>query len=165
MSKYRSELHNAGVAIYTSNINTELFDLLNDMYDGENELNDFEYLKVIYSQLSDEVDDIDYYDLGYNEDNDDLINILFAYAVEFNCDKSRLAIELGKYLIINEDRHFKSYNEYHQALTVALHLSTNIDDEDDEYIFLNLQLNDIVTKEIMQEYDPIYNKMFKADDE
>ncbi|MEJ5092913.1 hypothetical protein GEO21_22940, partial [Sphingobacterium faecium] len=134
MSKYRSELHNNGVAIYTEEINKELFDTLEDMYDGENELNDFEYLKVIYSQLSDEVDDPDFYDMGYNEDNDDLVNILFDYAVEYNCDKSKLAIELGKYLIINEYRRFKSYNDFHKALTDALHISTNIDDEDDEYI-------------------------------
>lgn len=147
MSVYRSELATNGVAIYTEEYNEDLFNVLESMYDGYEDLTDFEYLKVIYSELSDEVDDEDYYDLGVDEDNHDLINLILDYCLKYEVNKTLFALNIGKYLIQKEDRQFKSYEDFHQAIAQSLKDSTELD-HNNQYIFLAMHLNDIIAEEL-----------------
>jgi len=117
MSLYRATIaENGNYIIYTDTINQELFDLLESVFNEECELDDYTLLKQIYVLLSDEVDDEDYYDLGVNEDNDDLIEILFEYCTTFIVDKSKLAVALGKYTTQPEVRHFESFRPTYTKL-------------------------------------------------
>lgn len=147
MSIYKAELALSGVRIYTNDYNEDLFNVLESMYCGIDNITDFEYLKIIYSQLSDEVDDEDYYDLGYNEDNNDLVNLLYDYCLKYEVNKTLFAINIGKYMLINIDRQFKSYEDYHQAFAQALKDSTELD-YNNEYIFLSMTLNNIVENDL-----------------
>lgn len=161
MSFYRSQLYQEDINrnIYTSETNQALFDLLENIYNNNEETNnnDYQLLKDIYSILSDEVDDEDYYDMGYDEDNDDLIEILYNYCNDFLVDKTRLALALGRYVTIEHKRHFDSYEAYHQAIANALQLSTTTEDTEEEYTNVLLSLNEIVTNDIMTKYNPIYD--------
>lgn len=157
MSQYRAELYNAGIPVYTQALNEELYTLLESIYMDEYP-NDYTALKQIYSLLSDEVDDADYYDQGYDEDNDDLVDILFNYSIQYLVDKSLLAIQLGKYVTISEQRQFKTYEDYHQTLVSALHKSA-LSDDDGEHINVLLSLNEIVTADIMTKYNPLFDQL------
>lgn len=148
MSKYRAtiaELYQ--FSVYTDNLNQELFDLLESVYNDESELEDYELLKQIYILLSDEVDDEEYYDLGVDEDCDDLIDILHQYCSTFQVDKTKLSIQLGKYVTTPTERHFETYDDFHQALADALKQSVTID-ENDNSSFLAWLLNDVIENDI-----------------
>lgn len=158
MSKYRAtiaELYN--FAVYNQPINQELFDLLESLYKEQSELDDYDLLKQIYILLSDEVDDPEYYDLGLDEDNDDLIDILHQYCSTFLVDKTKLSIELGRYVTQPEERHFESYDDFHHALANALKLSVTIE-ENDNASFLAWLLNDIIESDIKLKSEMIERK-------
>ncbi|WP_099369875.1 hypothetical protein [Sphingobacterium sp. 1.A.5] len=158
MSQYRAELAELyEFAVYNQPINQELFDLLESLYNEQSELDDYSLLKQIYILLSDEVDDPEYYDLGLDEDNDDLIEILHQYCSTFLVDKTKLSIELGRYVTQPEERHFESYDDFHQALANALKLSVIIE-ENDNASFLAWLLNDIIESDIKLKSEMIERK-------
>lgn len=148
MSLYRAtiaELFNHQV--YQQPINEDLYNILESIYNEECELDDYNLLKQIYILLSDEVDDEEYYDLGVDEDNDDIIDILHQYCSTFLVDKTKLSIQLGKYVTTPSDRHFETYDDLHTALANALKESVTIP-ENDNASFLAWLLNDIIENDI-----------------
>ena len=148
MSQYRAEIAELyNFAVYTDTINEELYNLLESIYNEECELEDYDLLKQIYILLSDEVDDEEFYDLGVDEDNDDLIEILYQYCSTFLVDKIKLSIELGKYVTQPEERHFETYDDFHHALAEALKQSVTLP-ENDNASFLTFLLNDIIENDI-----------------
>lgn len=158
MSKYRAEIAELyNFSVYNQPLNQELFDLLESIYNEESELEDYELLKQIYILLSDEVDDEEYYDLGVDEDNDDLIDILYQYCSTFLVDKTKLSIALGKYVTQPTDRHFESYDDFHQALANALKQSVTLP-ENDTASFLAWLLNDIIENDIKLKSEMIERK-------
>ncbi|WP_166334657.1 hypothetical protein [Sphingobacterium chungjuense] len=157
MSYYRSELYNLGVIIYDQEINPELFELLESLY-GEEVTDDYFILKSIYSLLSDEVDDTDFYDLGYHEDNDDLVGILYQYCLDYEVDKSLLSLALGAYCIQPDQRHFNSHEAFHQALITALHTSAMIPD-DGQHLFTLLRLNEVVDSDLKELNKEVYKNI------
>ncbi|WP_185216285.1 hypothetical protein [Sphingobacterium mizutaii] len=158
MSKYRAEIAELyNFAVYNQPINEELYNLLESIYNEECELEDYELLKQIYILLSDEVDDEEFYDLGVDDDNDDLIEILHQYCSTFLVDKTKLSIELGRYVTQPEERHFETYDDFHQALANALKQSVTLP-ENDNSSFLAWLLNDIIENDIKLKSEMIERK-------
>jgi len=149
MSKYRAEIATLfNHQVYQEPINEDLYNLLESLYNEENEEDDYNLLKQIYILLSDEVDDEEFYDLGLDEDCDDLVDILHQYCSTFLVDKTKLSIQLGKYVTTPSDRHFETYDDFHQALANALKESVTIP-ENDNSSFLAWLLNDVIENDII----------------
>ncbi|WP_313235758.1 hypothetical protein [Sphingobacterium multivorum] len=151
MSNYRAELYTKGVEIYNNTINEALFEILESVFDGYVDFTDFEFIQVIYSELSDEVDDEEYYDLGLDEDNHDIVNYILDYCYKYQIDKSLFAVAIGKYILLKDERHFNSYEDFHKAIGEALKASTT-NDLNNDYVFLVMQLNEIVSDELNNKY-------------
>lgn len=140
---YTIQLLKAGIDL-DQDINIELLNALESFYKCDDP---FVHIQEIYSILSLEVDDCDYYDLGYDEDNYDLVQLLNDYCLRYDIDYSSLAVYLGRLIPYKEERAFSSYEQLHLELVNVLKLSARINDEGN-HIFLNLALNDIVLKDL-----------------
>lgn len=154
MSKYRAQLATNGVAVYTNPYNENLFNVLESMHDGFEDFTDFEYLQIIYSELSDEVDDEQFYDLGYHDDCNDLVNHIMDYCLKFQVNKTLLAINIGKYILVNDERQFNTYEDFHTAITNALKDSTD-QDINNEYMYLTMALNEVIEEDLRIKYPEV----------
>ena len=136
MSEFKLALHNAGIGIYQNNIeiNEKLYNTLEKLYNSDTSIDGKEYLRIIYSELCEEVDDEDFYDLDYYNDCEDITNVLLTYCNRFKMDNQVLAVNFGEHVIMNSNRYFNSYEELHQAITTILHQSAT-NDKQNSYVF------------------------------
>jgi|SRR5690606_23550946 len=154
MLRYKESLVRKGITIETGNHNIDLFNVLESLYDGLDDIDLFDYLRVIYSELSDEVDDEDYYDMGYDKDCDDLADVLHDYCLKYEVDRKLLAVNVGRYLIQLDDRQFRTFEYYHQVLAKCLYKSTDKGTVD-SHILLSIRLNAIVNEDIENKYSDV----------
>lgn len=155
MGIYKQELNKLGIRIYTKEHNEQLLAIMELMYEGGSDITDEEFIKVIYSELADEVDDEDYYDLDYQDNCDLQTDLIVKYCIRFKVNKTLLATEIGKYIVQDAYRQFDNYEQYHTALCRALKDSNSLDIKN-EFIFLSLALNEIVAndlEEVIEEED------------
>lgn len=147
---YREESHN---------VNKELVDVLERLriYIPVDQLRNT--IKEIFIHLCQQVDDSEYFDLGYYNDCEDIIDILHEYYTSFEVNGSEFVLQLLEYCTVNEGTFLiDSYETLHKLLLTAMYVSTD-QDEDEDYINYILLLNEIVDNEVLATYNKMYNSL------
>lgn len=156
---YKLRLYQNGITnIFTKSINEDLFTILEHLY-YKDYPNDLEAIKIIYSILSDEVDDEDYFDMGYDNDNDDLVDVLFTFCIKNCVGKTELALQLGKFLIETPQRLFLTYEDFHYQLAECFFSSALLPNGYDSELSLSMELNEIVNNDLLVVYSDEHNEL------
>ncbi|OYD44887.1 hypothetical protein CHU00_14835 [Sphingobacterium cellulitidis] len=158
LKDFQLHLLDLGISTFNKNINMELFKILESVYYRDNE-DDYQSIKEIYSILSDEVDDDEFYDMDYDIDNDDLASVLYNFCVANGIGKSQLALGLGKFLIQTPQRLFKSYEDFHYQIAECFNNASQIPNGYDNALFLSMSLNEIVDADMMVKYADEHNEL------
>lgn len=139
----------------------DLYDLLDCMFikRDDEDLITYNDIKQLYSLLGDEVNDPDYYDNNFANDNDDIVELIFEYALTFGCNRKNLVLDFITFIPYQDERRFESYEEYHSYLINAIIKNCFIRDLYGDSNFLLLEINKIVDESIMITYNQTYKDM------
>ncbi len=98
--------------------------------------------------MCDEVNDEEFYDLGLDQDCDDIILMLHDYAFKYEVDEQRLAILCGKFLSLNEDRLYDSHDDMISEFVDLIVSCITIPDLDHDHVWLKLGIINLISDEI-----------------